>query len=169
MKNILKIFNKQAFICTFIIWIILNISGIQNMFFQNDDFALTIAIKAMHLIFLYPIVAKIQTLYKNRKIPKIKNEIIISCIYLLILSILLICIWPGAWSWDDIDVLKGASWFELTPWQHFFSGLFMTLCLQTIPVPAGVIIMQILISALIVGYSISNIAELYGKTKKHIF
>ena len=168
MKDILKLFNKQSFLCAFVIWIILNITGIQNMFFQGKNLILTLIIKVLHLIFLYTIIAKIQSLYKHRETPKVKNEIIISGIYFLILAILLIMVWPGTWAADDIQIVTNASYLILTPWQHFFSGMFQILCLQTIPIPSGVVIMQILIASFIVGYCISNIANLYGKNKKQI-
>ena len=50
MKDILKLFNKQSFLCAFVIWIILNITGIQNMFFQGKNLILTLIIKVLHLI-----------------------------------------------------------------------------------------------------------------------
>ena len=111
MKSIFKLINRQALLCVFIIWIILNVTGIQNMFFQGKDLILTLIIKVLHLIFLYTIVAKIQSLYKNRKLPKVKNEIIISVIYFFILAILLIMVWPGTWAADDIQILHNASYF----------------------------------------------------------
>ena len=125
-----------------------------------------IIIKIIQVVFLYAIFRKIYSLYIKRKDSKVKNEIIIGAIYFVILMIFLALTWPGAWSNDDITILKNAETYNLTPWHHFFSGLFVTLCLQTIPIPAGVMIIQILIASLIVGYSFSNISELYGETKK---
>ena len=125
-------------------------------------------IKVLHLIFLYAIFAKLHALFTQRHIPKVKQEIIISLIYLFIIAVLLILVWPGTWSSDDISVLRNAESYVLTPWQHFFSGLFQILCLQTIPIPSGVIIIQIIIASLIVGYCISNISNLYGKNKKQV-
>lgn len=168
MKKLYEQFNKTAFIYTVVIWLILNVFGIQNMYFYSGDFTITIIIKILHIIFLYTIISKIHSLYKQRHETKIKNEIIISLIYFIILITLLFLVWPGTWSWDDIEILKNASFLGLTPWHHFFSGMFQILCLQTIPIPSGVIIIQILIASLIVGYGISNISTLYGKSKKQI-
>ena len=166
MKKIAEIFDIKIFLYAFVIWLSLNISGIQNLYFSTDITTITIIVKALHLIFLYIILKKLNLLWVNRKNPKVKNEIKISIIYFLILSILIILVWPGAWSNDDITILRNAEKYKLTPWHHFFSGLFQSLCLQTIPIPAGVIIIQALISSLIIGYCISNIAALYGKDKK---
>lgn len=159
--------NIKIFLYAFITWLSLNISGIQKIYFSNDMTLTTIVIKVLHFIFIYVILKKIYMLYIERKNPKVKNEIIISLIFFCILFLILLCIWPGAWSNDDITILKNAQIYDLTPWHHFFSGLFQVLCLQTIPIPAGVMIIQILISSLIVGYVVSNIAELFGKTNNH--
>ena len=106
MKNIFKLFNKRVFVYTFIIWLILNVSGIQNMYFYGGKIFTTMLVKILHLIFIYAIVFKLYSLYNQRHIPKVKNEIIISLIYFLILMILLILVWPGTWSWDDIKILN---------------------------------------------------------------
>ena len=119
-------------------------------------------------LLIYIILKKLHSLYINRKNSKVKDEIIIGTSYFFILMIFLLLMWPGAWSNDDITILKNASVYNFTPWHHFFSGLFQILCLQTIPIPSGVMIIQILISSLIVGYCISNVSALYGKSKKQI-
>ena len=130
-----KIFNKYVFLCTFLIWRNLNISGIQNNCFYPGETLKVIIIKILHLFFLYAIFSKIYSLYKQKHIPKIKSEIIISSIYFFTLIALLILVWPGAWADDDITILINASRYGFTPWHHFFSGLFQILCLQTIPIP----------------------------------
>lgn len=166
MENIKKVLNIRAFIYAFLIWLNLNISGIQKIYFSEGETLTVIIVKILHLLFLYAILAKIHKLFTERHTPKGKKEIVISIIYLIILTILVILVWPGIWSTDDTSVLKNAESYVFTPWQHFFSGLFQTLCLQTIPIPSGVIIVQIIIASLIVGYCISNISTLFGKTEK---
>ena len=168
MRNKLKIFNKRVFAYAFLIWLNLNISGIQNLYFSNGKTLTIIIVKILHLFFLYGIFLKLHSMYNKRNVPKVKNEIIISIVYFLLLIVLLLLTWPGTWSWDDIKILINASSYNLTPWQHFFSGLFQILCLQTIPIPSGVIIVQIIIASMIVGYSISNISSLYGKNEKQV-
>lgn len=168
MKNISKILNVRALIYAFLIWLNLNITGIQNLYFSEGNLSTIIIVKILHLIFLYFIFSKIHALFTQRHIPKVKQEIRISVIYLLILTVLIILVWPGTWSSDDISVLRNAESYVFTPWQHFFSGVFQTLCLQTIPIPTGVIIVQIIIASLIVGYCITNISNLYGKNEKQV-
>lgn len=169
MKKISKIIDIQALLYAFFIWFNLNITGIQKRYFSVKEITFTIVIlKVLHLIFLYFLCAKIHKLFKNKKEPKTKNEIIISLIYFIILISILLLIWPGAWSWDDIVILRNAASYNLTPWQHFFTGLLHVLSLQTIPIPSGVMIIQSLIAALIVGYCISNLSMIYGKNKRQI-
>lgn len=169
MSKIGKIINIQALIYAFFIWLNLNITGIQKTYFsvKTITFAIVI-IKLLHLIFLYFLCAKIHSLFKQKKETKTKNEIVISLIYFMILISILLLIWPGAWSWDDIVILRNAASYELTPWQHFFTGLLHILSLQTIPIPSGVMIIQSLITAFIVGYCISNLSMIYGTNKKQI-
>lgn len=168
MKKILKLINVRALIYAFLIWLNLNITGIQNLYFSEGNLSTIIIVKILHLIFLYAIFTKIHSLFTQRHIKKVKQEIMISAIYLLILTIFVILVWPGTWSSDDISVLRNAESYVFTPWQHFFSGLFQILCLQTIPIPTGVIIMQTIIASLIVGYCITNISNLYGKNEKQV-
>lgn len=169
MKKISKIINIQAFTYAFFIWLNLNIIGVQKKYFSVEEITFTIVIlKILHLIFLYFLCAKIHSLFEQKKETKTKNEIIISAIYFIILISTLLLIWPGAWSWDDIVILRNAASYELTPWQHFFTGLLHVLSLQTIPIPSGVMIMQSLIAAFIVGYCVSNLSMIYGKNKTQI-
>lgn len=160
-----KIINKKVFLFTFAIWLIIHVSGIPNLYFSTETTITSIIVKIFHLAFLYIIFKKIYSLYVNRKNLKVKNEILISVIYFIVLFFILLWVWPGTWSNDDIGILKNAESYNLTAWHHFFSGLFQSMCLQTIPIPAGVIIIQILITSLIGGYCLSNISELFGKTE----
>lgn len=168
MKKLYKLLDKKVFLFTVIIWILLNISGIQSIYFGDSSVLKEITIKILHLFFLYMIFAKIYSLYTQRHKKEGKRELSISLIYLIVLSILLLLTWPGIWSWDDILILQNAQWYNFTAWQHFFSGLFHVLCLQTLPIASGVIVIQILIASLIVGYCINKISMLYGKNEKQI-
>ena len=166
MNNLKKIFNKEVGIFTFVIWTIINITRIQDIYFSTILIVTNAVVKVLHLIFMYFIFLKLFNLVKNRKEENGKIEFRTFIIYFGILFLCLIITWPGTWSWDDITILNRASSLDFTPWQHFFSGLFHTLCLQTIPIAAGVIFIQILIASLIVGYVASEISSIYGKDNK---
>lgn len=166
MNNLKKIFNKEVGIFTFVIWTIINITRIQDIYFSTNLIVTNAVVKILHLIFMYFIFLKLFNLVKNRKEEKGKIEFWTFIIYFGILFLCLIITWPGTWSWDDITILNRATSLDFTPWQHFFSGLFHTLCLQTIPIATGVIFMQILIASLVVGYVASEIGNIYGKDSK---
>lgn len=169
MKEITELINKKIAIIAFVIWTILNISGISNIYFETSIKGINFVMaKILHLIFLYFIFYKIYSLYKERKNQKGKYAILYTLIYLLITILLVVITWPGTWSWDDIVIAVNTSKYDFTAWQHFFSGLFHNICMQTIPMVTGVVIIQILISSLIVGYCVSSISILFGKDKKQI-
>lgn len=162
-----KIINIKLVIFTFIVWGFLNLSGIQKIFFLVDEVSLKILIiKFLHLLFLYTIFAIIYNLFRVNNNEEKKCKLKITILYFIVLIILNLLVWPGLWSWDDIFILNEAATYGLTAWQHFFSGLFHILCLQTIPIATGVMIIQSIISSLIAGYCVSKLSYLFGKSKK---
>lgn len=166
MNNLKKLFNKEVGIFAFVIWTIMNVTRIQDIYFSTNLIVTNAVVKILHLIFMYFIFLKLFNLVKNREEEKGKIEFWTFIIYFGILVLCLIITWPGTWSWDDITILNGASGLDFSPWQHFFSGLFHTLCLQSIPIASGVIFIQILIASLVVGYVASEISSIYGKNSK---
>ncbi len=160
---------KLSCLVSFILWIVLNIIDFGQIYFDNSIISIkTCLIKILELPFIYFFVKNIINLIKNRK--KNKTSIIITLIALLIELMLLFLTWPGMWSWDDVFIVTGARVYNLSPWQHFFSGLFQILCLKVIPIISGVIIIQIIISSLIIGYVVNTLRELikFHSRKKEI-
>ena len=140
-----KIFNKTVFAATMLIWSILNICEVQKLYFVETDTAKVFPMKLLHILFLYSIIFAIFTMYKSKDTKKGKYRIIVTLATFAGFFLLLILTWPGTWSWDDVFIVQKASQYDTSAWQHFFSGIFHILCLQTIPFVSGVIIMQILI------------------------
>lgn len=71
--------------------------------------------------------------------------------YLLLTLVVLVIVWPGCWGSDDLDVLHLARTLEPSSWQHFLTSAAFILCLMFIPVPGGVVLIQTLLIAGIVG------------------
>ena len=165
--NILN--RKKIFLYAFILWTILNLSGIQNGIFKEVQGSRVVVSKLCHLIFLYVLFYAIATLFYRRKEKYYKSAIIISGIYFFITMTGLLLLWPGTWSWDDVFVLNSAQWWGFSPWQHFFSGLFHILCLQTLPFSAGVIVMQLLIASIIVGYCVVSASHNVNSQKINMY
>lgn len=163
-----KIFNKTVFAATMLIWSILNICEVQKLYFVETNTAKVFPMKLLHILFLYSIIFAIFAMYKSKDTKKGKYRIIVTLATFAGFFLLLILTWPGTWSWDDVFIVQKASQYDTSAWQHFFSGIFHILCLQTIPFVSGVIIMQILIIALIFGYCVSEISFAFAKEEKHI-
>ncbi len=166
MQGIKSLIHKKIALAAFITWTVLNVSGIQDLYMRDGDPLKMVPLKLLHLLFLYVIFYKINSLYQHRKEPKGKAELVCFGICFGVYALALLLAWPGAWSWDDITILTEAAFYATTPWQHFLSGTFHVLCLQTLPFAAGVIILQALIIAFIAGYCTVNLSELFGKTEK---
>ncbi len=82
--------------------------------------------------------------------------------YLLVEMLLLLVLWPGTWSWDDLLTLKVISWYsDFDAWQHVLTGIYQAVLLQILPFPGGIIILQSIIIALCVGYFIARIETSY--------
>lgn len=71
--------------------------------------------------------------------------------YLVLTLVVLVIVWPGCWGGDDLDVLYLARTLEPSSWQHFLTSAAFILCLMFIPVPGGVVLIQTLLIAGIVG------------------
>ena len=71
--------------------------------------------------------------------------------YLVLTLVVLVIVWPGCWGSDDLDVLHLARTLEPSSWQHFLTSAAFILCLMFIPIPGGVVLIQTLLIAGIVG------------------
>ena len=91
----------------------------------------------------------------------IKRGLQIFALYMSILSLILVFLWPGTWSWDDIGVLASARYYDVLPWQHSMSSFFHNLFLQLIPRPGGLILVQLVIAAVIVSYALAEAEDVF--------
>lgn len=71
--------------------------------------------------------------------------------YLVLTLVVLVIVWPSCWGSDDLDVLHLARTLEPSSWQHFLTSAAFILCLMFIPIPGGVVLIQTLLIAGIVG------------------
>lgn len=71
--------------------------------------------------------------------------------YLAVTLIVLVIVWPGCWGSDDLDVLHLARTLEPSSWQHFLTSGAFILSLMFIPLPGGVVLIQTLLIAGVVG------------------
>ncbi|MDD3138302.1 MAG: hypothetical protein PHX08_04930, partial [Lachnospiraceae bacterium] len=79
-----------------------------------------------------------------------KKKIRIFLSYFMIMFFLLIAVWPGVWRWDELYTLGNLTEGQVHYWQHWLSALYEFLCLQLIPLPGGILIIQVVIISLVV-------------------
>lgn len=74
----------------------------------------------------------------------------------------LIIVYPGIWIWDNCEMLRGASCLALGGWHGYYMEHFFAFSLMLLPFPAGIIILQIIFIAAIIGrefYLIYSVVE----------
>lgn len=89
-----------------------------------------------------------------------------SLLYFVILTVLLLLVWPGIYAHDDIFVLSKATRLSMDPWQHFISSLHMIISIMLLPIASAPVIFQCIFASLIVGYISTYAPTIFGKDKK---
>ncbi|MDD3414629.1 MAG: hypothetical protein PHY47_11590 [Lachnospiraceae bacterium] len=102
------------------------------------------------LIFFLLSIAWYKIVKTNFSDDDTKKKIKIFSIYFVIMVLLLIAVWPGVWRWDELYTLGNLTEGQVHYWQHWLSALYEFLCLQLIPLPGGILIIQVVIISLVV-------------------
>ncbi len=85
-----------------------------------------------------------------------------SLIYLCINMLLLVLTWPGIWRMDEFGILNSASLLLPVFWQNYLTSAFYILSIMLIPVPTGVIIVQIVCISLLAGSVVKMSVKRFG-------
>ena len=107
---------------------------------------------------IYAVIVFIAFLYiqdVSKKVDQlsVRHAVIAFLFYEVINIIIFRLIYPGAWKWDDINVFNSLmSSGHLNYWQHYLTIVFYILCLCLFPFPAGIVMIQFTIVAVIFGY-----------------
>ncbi len=161
-------FNLKVAIVSIALFLFLNLSGIQNLGTDTSDFNkwIFLASKGLHFVFLYGVGYKIASLIKNRHTKEGKTELILLAVCFAVYTVLLLLIWPGAWSWDDIYILLNAQTYLPIAWQHIFSGIAISVFLQTIPLAGGAMLVQAFCASLIAAYCVTKLSYAFVCKRK---
>lgn len=92
-------------------------------------------------------------------------------IYLGLLMALLVVLWPGTWSYDDLWTLIAISAYESwQPWQHTITGIYQDVLLQILPFPGGIILLQNVIISICVAFSVTKLEAIFqlGRLKNRL-
>ncbi len=174
-KSKIEINNGMAIplIIAIIHWIISFFTD--TLIFRINIFSITSTYDILRLIImklisliLYIFLWKYLILFGKRVKNKEKNAIEFLKIFLIYFGInivLLILSWPGIWRWDEFNILQYAAGFRLEYWQHYLTSIFYILSFMIIPIPSGVIIMQIIVVSGIVAYIVANFKKLFNNSK----
>lgn len=74
--------------------------------------------------------------------------------------------WPGIWRMDEFGILSGALRIQPLFWQNYLTSIFYIFSVMLFPFPSGVIIVQIVCNALVVGYLLRQTMLLLKEREK---
>lgn len=155
--------SKKAMIVAFIHWYI--------TFFLEKNFFVTstlekpfVAIAKLLVIFCFwQIAFYMVKRYKTE--PEYRRYIHFAGAYFIFSMVVLLLIWPGNWVWDDLFVLKDTKYLSIFGWQHALTGFFYFIAIFICPSPVSVVILQLFIISLIVGFFVYVVNLLCKKSK----
>lgn len=81
-------------------------------------------------------------------------------VYALLLLFILSLVWPGVWRADEFWVLLEAKDCHLQFWQGFLTSIYYILSMQLIPVPGGIVLVQVFLIAFL---SAAAAADVYRR------
>lgn len=146
-------------------WIITTILKVDKVFFDYDHITFwMLGTKALYLAFL--ILMWVFIFYSSKKIKSgdafWKRGFNLFCVYLTIMLGILLIVWPGMWSWDDLWILKNISGYEnWCAWQHTLTGAYEDVLLQILPFPGGMILLQNIIISVCVAWSVTKLENVF--------
>jgi len=83
-----------------------------------------------------------------------------TAIYLSIMLVIFLLIYPGHWVGDEFTVVDVVKHYGLYAWQNYFTNIFYTFCLFMIPTGVSIIIFQFVFASFVVGYVITQCRRL---------
>lgn len=164
LKNKIKL-NKVALIIAVIHWMISFASDKLVFTYNLFDFTnMTSIAKALLawgaklaflilLMIIWQFVAYFIMEFRNGN-NNIKKYLHDTLLYLGVMLLFFIILYPGLWRMDEFGMLKNAVNILPSFWQGYLTSVFYIFGLMLIPTPAGIVIIQIGVISLIVGYII---------------
>lgn len=144
-----------------------------NLFFNYPNVYTNnmICIKILHFLFLCFVFCFFS--FVQRKIKEsdkfFKRGFNLFVIYFLLIFLILLSLWPGTWSWDDIWLLYSDWGYDFNSWYHILTTIFHQVFLQILPFPAGIIIIQNIIISVFISFIIIKLENVYSLSLKNKF
>lgn len=150
------------------------------MSFYTDNFifvrsGLTARYVALKILLLFALILIWRLLFLTVRGVRNENQRVIKSLlffllFFAIFTIIMFCIWPGNWVWDDIWIFEEAvtsDFGNFYPWQHVITSFVYIISLMILPFPAGVVIVQYTFIAGIIGFILGS-CYVGLKRKKYI-
>lgn len=126
---------------------------------------IAILLKLSFIIIIYITVFAILKMIRSYKTSHfVRYWIKCSLIYLAIMTVVLILIYPGHWVWDEFHILQAVKSYIPYAWQNYFTNVLYTYSLFILPSAISIVLIQITIISLIVGYASTVIKYISKKT-----
>lgn len=140
-------------------WILYQVFDIGSLFFVDPPTVRRLWFsRMMNVVFLFVLILFAVFSVRLLRYAFIKKNLLARrfllyfAINFTILIILLLLVWPGMWSLDDVGILNLARISDFASWWHFFTGIVMILSAYLIPSSGGVEIVQTVMISGIIGY-----------------
>ncbi len=152
---------RIPFIVALIQWFLTTLFQLDRKFFvYEEETKYFLIVKVAYFIFLIVTWCFVFHVYKEYKAhnDKYRRGAQVFVVYFIVMLVFLLILWPGTWSWDDIEILMGIrNYSSFVPWHHILSSCYQALVLQMFPFPGGVILVQNVIIAVCVAYTVTNL------------
>ena len=157
---------KLPIIIALIQWFITTVFQFDRAIFTYEaETGKTLAVKLIYLLFLLAAWCfgfHVRDEIKNFNLAY-QRGLQVFVVYFSFMMLILLFLWPGTWSWDDIAILRGIlEYTSFVEWQHFLSGLYQAVLLQVIPHPGGVILIQNAIISVCVAFCVVKLETCFG-------
>lgn len=163
-----KKWERRTYFCSIVHWLS---SFVTDKFIFQYDVA-SIRFKVLKFCYLFVLIGIWHLIfYTIRKVKK-KDPVVIKSLqffagFWMIFTVIMLCIWPGNWVWDDIFVFEFATTLRFEAWQHILTSIVYIFSMMLLPCTAGVVIVQYTVIAAIIG-SILGSCYVRLKNKKRI-
>ncbi|MGK5171470.1 hypothetical protein [Geodermatophilus sp. CPCC 205761] len=116
-------------------------------------------LKGVFAVALFALVALVVDLLARLRAgdDRTRAGLVMGGAYLVVLVVVAALVYPGHWTFDEFHVLHAAQTFAPYYWQHYLTVVFHTLCLYLVPTGVGIVLVQMLLAAAVVGYLASGI------------
>lgn len=124
-------------------------------------------LKCLFAIFLYSLIyfALNFTEKIRQREKRYTSWLKITLVYLSIISVFFLLIYPGYWVWDEFNILSAVKQYSTYSWQNYFTNIYYTVCLYIIPTGVGIVFIQMVLVSTIIGYIVSGLQKLFINIK----